>query len=818
MGKLLIVLSTLWIDMAMADFDFASNIISAFRPTCRETITDQGEASLATVQQMRSVFQQLKDDPNCILAAQQISAMQNFQETYERYLVYGENQLERRRLQRTIAGYVTMLADPGLRPEDIEFLRGQIINAQSSLIQVRADRGRFDYLISPYAGGASKVVDSVSGFLSTLQAHQGCYNKYPGLISSLIGNTMLGVAPFLEPTASIGMATGGILVHSVGAIIRQLSLGDILEDIQELQQSMAFQCLSESFTNEVCRQEELRHLIEDYKKETNAQDQELNSKFFGIDLQSDELINVDRWLTVVHAGSDITSEGDLINRNRPIKQVEFIKEVIRYLPVYQQIKRREFSRISDASRLTESMAISTELIINIFRGPTVTPSRGPGPIPNLENPIFASRDTGLLIFQLLNPALSAIPFCNEAGQPQRECNSLLDYVNNNLQTDLSISRWDEIIENATSILNDVLQITTDERDEKIIDDAYSVLVFATRDHKGDTNALDGLKSVESYGLKVEKYLIEEGCKGENAHHCDTVEGEKVALFTHPHFGKVVDIKRTRNLNKKVMELLIEGLRPRSVPEEFFPSICRKTAKPDDGDDDGDSDDKKIRSPTDFDRIEPDLNKPFRVNSCITKILKLDDRENQFYFNKIRNIVTYELEARFKNKEMDKYTTRLIYDTEADLIDALQDAYDVAGTDRLTQDAILGGIPRSQNLLIKNLYLFGEEAEDMIMDTLESVKGDEKDDLCFRILPMIKPDDEDFATDFYEHCGTASIVSSDGREVSALYMRDYIYRHRRDWAGDDFYRVRRFPRDRMKRFCAVRNYHRRNRLFELNRGQ
>ena len=69
-------------------------------------------------------------------------------------------------------------------------------------------------------------------------------------------------------------------------------------------------------------------------------------------------------------------------------------------------------------------------------------------------------------------------------------------------------------------------------------------------------------------------------------------------------------------------------------------------------------------------------KSFRITSCITNILKLAERGNDVYFQKLRDMVGYELDAKFKNGEFeDEVKTLFVH--KRDLVDALVQSYSEA---------------------------------------------------------------------------------------------------------------------------------------------
>ena len=223
-------------------------------------------------------------------------------------------------------------------------------------------------------------------------------SKKSSLISNLVSNGLLTTASFAMPGTGLALASGGVLIHSINNFLNEYKFNSASRDFDEITMPTAIRCLSQAITSNYCQSDENIELIDTYLNDVENDEDNLE----GIELLTRHLGQLNTWLREVFAGSAITSEGDLANRERPILQSELLEKVLRYIETYGTIRRQLFNDIQTPREKSEAIAISISNLVEIMQNPTLTPTSGgrnpwsTGNSNTLENPIFISRDKKLL--------------------------------------------------------------------------------------------------------------------------------------------------------------------------------------------------------------------------------------------------------------------------------------------------------------------------------------------------------------------------------------------------------------------------------------
>ena len=308
------------------------------------------------------------------------------------------------------------------------------------------------------------------------------------------------------PGTGLALASGGVLIHSINNFLNEYKFNSATRDFDEITTPTAIRCLSQAITTNYCESDENLKLIDTYLSDLENDEENLD----GIELLTRHLGQLNTWLREVFAGSAITSEGDLANRERPILQSELLEKVLRYIETYGTIRRQLFNDIQTPREKSEAIAISISNLVEIMQKPTLTPTTGgrnpwgTGNSNDLENPIFISRDKKLLPYQLYDPSLSNIPLCNAAGA-ERPCSSLLEYTRVK-GIALSMNDWNDSLSNALGVVQEVLNQVNIQRARTVSVDAFSVIVRSNRDFNGETNALEALRKIQKNAQRIIEYL------------------------------------------------------------------------------------------------------------------------------------------------------------------------------------------------------------------------------------------------------------------------------------------------------------------------
>lgn len=262
---------------------------------------------------------------------------------------------ERLVLEKKISLYSILLNNSSLTPDQINFLNTEIIQNQSDLININAGLTAFN-VFGKEARGANQLVLAVDNFLSNLSQDQNntCYKNHSAQINSLISNSLL-VTSHCHPGASLALATGR-MISSIGSYIENFKYNKPLREFNTLEMPIALRCVSQILTDQYCNAEATKSLINDRLSNSSIP----NRRYEGMFLLSYQLSSLSKWLEEVYAGGQITSQGDLINREKPILQAEFVKKVKRYIETYGMIKRKSFENIDDPK-------IDQPLLLKLFR-------------------------------------------------------------------------------------------------------------------------------------------------------------------------------------------------------------------------------------------------------------------------------------------------------------------------------------------------------------------------------------------------------------------------------------------------------------------
>ncbi|PIK13746.1 hypothetical protein [Halobacteriovorax sp. JY17] len=769
-----------------ANLSVSETLLKAYSPLCPSITTGHVQGSLVHAQMMGSVVRELNQNSTCFQAVEMERISSDYSRLYENYMTYSDTRSQRLELEKKIALYTSLSSSGTLTAEEDFFLTNEILNSQASLINAQAGLGRFGDFSSRYAVGARQVVSSVDGFLGTWSQNPQCFQSKVSLISSLLSNSLLATSAFAAPGTSLALSSGAMVVKSLGQFIQHFKENNLLKDIDEVQMPAALRCVSKALTDQYCSAVDTEKLVDSYRNDPITD----GPQFEGLTLLKNHISELAHWLEEVYAGSAITSEGDLVNREKPILQGELLKKIKRYLQTYGTLRTKVFSEISSDSQRTDAIVIGIDRLVSIMSSPTLTPDpSGWGGRPDgsgVENPIFITRDKALMPFQILDPSITAIPRCDDEN-----C-TLIQYVRNQ-GVELSLGKWTEAIRNSLLVVEEVLELINQERARTISVDAYSVLVGATRDIRGETNAISGLVMVSENADRIVNFLTELGCRNQSRG-C-TRDGGVTIL--HKYYPQITNITKTKNLTESVISLIEETFEPRTLSSENLPAECRK--------------DSGLISEL-FNDAEEE--KSFEITSCITKILKLAERGNDVYFSKIKDMVSYELEARLANDMLDQDIEDIILGTRADLITTLLTTY--SPTNEINLSELVLGLKSSQNIVRNTAKNFFGSFEDFFVDSItkSDISDMERSALCFRVLPFIFDTKEQrkFITKIYKNCRDAKMdFYVDGPKIQWL---DYLVQTD---DGDGFGKEKYSLRGSVEiRNCAFRKYNRRNKIYEQRR--
>lgn len=772
----------------------AQVLLSAFSSQCPAVVTRQVQGSLANVQAMSAVIDQFKSENQCFGATATSSVVNRYSRLYEEFEVYQQGRDSKITLERKIALFTTLLNDPSLQSADLQYLRNEILYAQSDLVGIQAEQRRFGDLSSRYARGGDMAVQSLTDFLGSWSSNNACFVNKRSLAASLLSNTFLATSAFAAPATSLALAAGGLAIQSVSRFISDFKFNNLISDLDDAQMPLALSCVSQAVTDQYCQAYETQQLIDAYR---NDGADRTPRRFEGLDLLSRQLDQLSHWLQEVYAGSPITSQGDLINREKPILQAALLEKIKMYVQTYGKLRVNDYLGLDSLSERSDAIAIGIQRLVVIMSSPTLTPTDvyyGDNSL-TVENPIFTTRERSLLVYQIFDPNISSIPSCQN-GDP---CTSFVNWTRFAGRT-LAVGDWDQALSNALRVINNTLDLVNRERARTISVDGFTILVRANQDFRGETNALQGLLKVEENAIRIKDYLTVTGCE-QRPTDCDE-EGK--AIITHRYYPQITNVEITQALTRQIIDLIIEGFRPRTIDDDYLPEACQLNT-----------------DVSAFVNADSSIEeKSFLITSCVTKLLKLAERGNDVYFTKVRSMVAYEMEARFASGEFEGDVEDVIYATRGDLVQSLLNG--LHPDSGLTLSEVYTGLDSAMYLSRETLKSFFDFFEKQLDHHLvdEPLQGHQRDILCMRVLPYffeLEPKSK-LGKGIYEQCRSVSLnFYADGASVR---WDDFVERiRRRGFMGSRRGTVG-VPggKNEADVFCALRRYQRQNFLYEQRRVQ
>lgn len=597
-----------------------------------------------------------------------------------------------------------------------------------------------------------------------------------------MSNALLVTAAFASGGTSLALAGGAVIVKSVGKYVGDFKYNKTLDKLQDIEMPTALRCVSQALTDQYCSTNETQELISDRIDSINADN---GAGYEGINLLSYQLSPLASWLEEVYSGSSITSEGDLANREKSEIQSEFLRKTATYLETFGTIKRKFFLTLDNESTTKTAISQNIECIVGLINYPSLNPCANINIETGIDNPIFSLYSKSLIPYQLFEPGVhTTIPRCGND-----DCTSFTAYVNE-YKIPVTISDWDRVIKNANAIVQSTKNLVNLERSKMISADAYSIIVNAKRELKGETSPLAGLKKIASNADRISTYLKNLGCKNP-----ETCEGQD-----NRYAAEIRNIQKTKDLTNTIITLVKEGMIPRSIPEEVLPVEC--------------ANDKAIST---FINTGDILEiKSFQITSCISKILKLQERGAVVYFSKIRYMVSYEMEARLLNNDLGDGIVNVINSTKIDLVQSILNSYSSADSS-ISLGELKISLESAQNNSKETLNSFFDFFKKNVVESLESPKvtQSEKNDLCLRILPYVFSAKESFIKDIYPVCKSASFQTY--KNGPMIRFSDYVKEVPKSGLKSAKYVVI-DPKDTTKYFCGYRKYNRANLLIDEQNKQ
>lgn len=768
-------------------------LLQTFSSSCPSVVTRSVQASLAHVQGLVHTIEQLRDDSSCPGSQELLAQALRYQYFFEQYQVEHNTQGQRITAEQQVAYYTSLLtrdiqlpgtdsSDP-LDPITRSYLEQEIIYSQADIISLNQELARFNHFQGRYAQAATDLMSGVESSLRLWSQAPKCFKQNREIVANMVSASMMATAAFAPPGASLALAGGAVLAQSLGEFTRNYSSNRSIKRLDDITWPTAFRCVSQSLSEQYCQADETLQLVDQYRRDLDDDGQLL----FGIELLTHHVRQLDHWLKEVVAGSPISSEGDLINRSRPILQAELLQKINRYLQTFSTIRQQVFMDATSVQQRSDAIAIAIEGLVQIMESPTLTPGTShmhSSGNREVQNPIFLTRESDILPFTLYDPQLTARPFCGTM-----ECARLVTYLNHNSIV-IGMDDWERAYGSALGIVSSTLSEVNLQRARSVSLDTFGLLVRANADHRGETNALKGLEKIITHAKNVIEYLKAIDHRSERN-----------------YAPQILNTQKTLKLTQTLKNLIEEGLTP-GLPSDhsWLPEQCQQHLES-----------NAFVLAEIRDQNDEQETKSFLVTSCITELLKLSERGNDVYFTKIRDMVSYELEARYSQGDFDDFIESSLLYTRSDLVQSLLETFHSDGR-RLSLLEFIIGLKEAQSLSDSTLQEFSQTFRRAIRKLMRREYHSELllADLCFRALPFLTEQDQRTFRHAYRLCKDVELHYFE--EGPKILWSDFIAVQRRHRLMPTRRRVFSFVDDikRTQVMCSLRNFYQKSQLIEQRR--
>jgi len=778
----------------MATVDPAELLLNSYRSQCPNVVSFTGN-SQALLSSFKNILQELKEREQCYGVSGGISSLNNFENAYTNYELYRTNRISKEQKEKLIADYTLYLSQNqiNLSATDISFLQNSIFNNQTSIIALDSEIVRFEHMGQGIEQGASAFLNSFDDLLANIDGSNQCLDKTKSTYSTLLGNGLSIASLFSSPANSLYLSMAGSVVKSLASFMQDTKYTKLINETDSILWPEAIRCVSEAMTKNYCGALQTQNLYKNYLYGQTGD----RTIFEGVDLINYYLLGLDEWLVQVRAGSPSTSQGDLTDREKPIAQAELVGKIDRFLQAYKRVKDEELNILSDQNSISNAIYGAMVGISNIMNNPkNLTPATaeqsncyGSDCSSDVQNPIFSARTKTQLLFELIG--YREVPKECISGGTQIVCQKLIDYIQ---QKNVKLNRndWENAYANAMIIVAETLRLVNIQRARAVSFDPVGLFVQARRQYHNKPNAIEGLREILKNGKRVKKYITEVACE-EEPEFCD----DGIPNWINSYSLQIEDVEETIKLTTQVTKLIIEAANPRSVTDVELPVSCRS------------SQENQTMITLDSDRKE----KAFILSTCISNLLQLSERGNDIYFNKIRNMVSMELQIKLEKGDFDNRMEDVLRATRDDLIDRLTRTYSDSSSASIGQ--ILTGLDSSKDITSKTMGMFFKVFGDKLEKTIAKGSNSPRvqSELCFRVLPFLdeSKDSRKFIHKIYKSCKGKSL--QEYKDGPMLRWNDFIQKKRKGLRVYP-YKVR---KNKEEMTCALDYFFIQNRLIREKRN-
>jgi hypothetical protein len=719
----------------------------SFSASCKKFTPDVMMA-LGQVKQLENAIEQHRDSSQCNMNGLIENDLANFHNSLTHYQSYQDSYKKRLELEKKIAHNTVKIGDPGLDQSMIDMLVEDTILLQSELVEVDNTINQFSTVNGALANASYSILNGAYAYMNRVKTNPMCLNDLSGIIQPL-SQAVSSAAYFINPVAGVAVQTAANLATIFSEIVRVTPLNKALKDIEMSNLSLSLSCATESMTQTFCEATSTMRMIDEYNNDYG----DISDRFETMDLLVHDLVNTKRWFELVYSGSDINSEGNLWDRLKPFKQVNLLQQIEWTL---QMVKAKGDEQLATVSGGPDALSNA----IGIQIGDLTMRMRFPNGRHNdeVENPIFTTRNFDAVKFKLAGYQNEGIPICAE----QRICNSIIEYLGF-YKIKLTRNDWDAAYRMAKEIVKEEFDNAMRRLNERKTVDPVDVLMLTESSDVSSMSAYEELNNLTEVLIGSKDYLVKAKCTDEDERllYCGASEGKLVPLTSHPYYNKIQYILDTNTMIVDIILLIQTGLPKYDIEE--FPEVCSAIIG------------RSVPEDFVYESEYMDQQKAFNVLQCISKILHINQRGTSFFFDRIRHIVQYEVEARIENNDYDEEVQKILLASRQNLVEKLVAFYQTAsgGQDDMNLRHIRNGLETSRNMSLNALRSFWDLFDNAYLKYFKNPDNSalSLDELCFSALSYRGKNARKFFSKIYSTCENAKLEYYDS--IEPLVWKDFF---------------------------------------------
>lgn len=696
----------------MTKADIADQLLASFGSRCPKIMTP----TMTQVHELNNLLsrtiEEVRNQNECQSLFQNLNSLQDLSNRLSSYQTQRQENQSNLELRERLTRLTSLANDPFYSNIQTTIL-DEILNTQIDLVGSNVTVNYYENTRMSHHGNlAYQTAIQISSFINALENSPQCYASNSNLLTRAVGQGLQLASYFVAPGSAVGLASGGVLVESFNQFFRNFRFNNRIRDIDQQKLLDSLMCASEAFTKQYCETQDSLEILDN-----RVQNRGTTERLEGIDLISNHIdFNLKDWLIRLYAGSEFTSMGNLLDRQKPQLQIDYLRE--RQGRVQAIINERvedlfEVLQGTDEVRKKNQYASLVQTMAYIiYPSDCVNIRCSNGPIHPFRERGF---DAEIFVYTLHDPSITTLPVCE--GSTSR-CQSFAEYLNAKVQTPITISTVLNTQNNFNAVLDQVFAELEQERSNTNSDDPVNDLLSSYMEAGPSYSARETLIRTYQLATRIEEYLLE---VAEN----DNLLNLGFNFATSKYYNYAYDVRVTKELTLEVIKMM-NSLNIGS-PLYLNPS-CELTESIDE---------------TSLEEKAP------HIVRCINKILLLDRRQSAFYFQKIRSMVRYELEARFENNEFDDNFVDILTLNQNNIVQAIIGSY----PNNLSFFDIKRNMTQSQETLIGTYNEFFNTFKRAISVVLETRDNNTigKQLMCFYALSYPQNHRDRFSRNIYNEC-------------------------------------------------------------------